>query len=110
MSLGDNLKAPFLSMGSLVTIVLVALLFGVFRLSEGKVSIDSIRDGAVVPSNREIREVRPAPSSYQRPSAPPFSGREFEAPREAAPAREQSGSGKNEPKSLDEIESALGLK
>lgn len=60
MSLVTNLKSPFTKTTPLVTIVLLAVLFAIFRLSGGSVRIE--RSPTRIPE-RQIESNRPIPSA-----------------------------------------------
>ena len=108
MSLVDNLKAPFLNIGSLVTIILVAILFGVFRLSGGRIAMEAGQPaaGAARPAAMGQRPERSSPAvdidEMNRGRTAPVA--------EPAAAPNKPSPGQNNARSLDQIESELGLR
>ncbi len=95
----ENFAAPFQNKVHLVTIFIVAAVFGVLRMQGGGVSIDSntpIRRGAT-------QYERVAPAAQAAPKANTY---QRSAPANTRPAPNQQGGGS----SLDDIERSLGLR
>jgi hypothetical protein len=121
MSLITNAVSPFTKTTPLVTLVLVAALFAVFRLSSGSVRITTIKD--TIPNRGSALLSGPAPLAAGTPQQQrgPKAAQQNEdilrsllqkrgaEKKQVRPAREpirkekQSGA-------LDDIESALGLR